>query len=316
MKTVVPNYYKDFRCIADKCRHSCCIGWEIDVDNETLSAYEKLSGNIADRLKANIGFCDGQACFRMDEKERCPFLNQNGLCDIISEMGQDSVPYICREHPRFYNELSFCTELGLGLCCEEACRIILGQKDKTVLEAIEDDDIQEKATKYEKVLLKLRSDMINKMQNRDFSIEERLEELTYIADIEIPYLQPKIYCELYSSLEILDSAWSELLNEYESSDLDFSADELAEYNTVFEKLTVYFLFRHIASSSDNDDLFARICFCIFSVRFIRSLCAYMLSKNGSLTFDDICNVCRMYSSEIEYSEENTETLINYFTPEE
>ena len=32
MKIIAPNYYPAFRCIADKCRHSCCIGWEIDID--------------------------------------------------------------------------------------------------------------------------------------------------------------------------------------------------------------------------------------------------------------------------------------------
>ena len=312
MKTVVPNYYKSFQCIADKCRHSCCIGWEIDVDEETLASYDGISENIADRLKANISFCDGQAYFRMDEKERCPFLNQTGLCDIISEMGQDAVPYICREHPRFYNELSFGYELGLGLCCEEACRIILGQKEKTELEILEDDGKTARSTKYENVLLRLRDDMISKIQNRDVPLEERLEELTYIADIEIPYLPPKIYCEPYLELESLDSAWSDLLNEYESSDFNYSGDGLDGYDTVFEKLTVYFLFRHIAPSSDNDDIFARLCFCIFSVRFIRSLCAYLLKKNGKLTFEDICEVCRMYSSEIEYSEENTAAMIDYF----
>ena len=27
----VPSYYKTFQCIADKCEHSCCIGWEIEL---------------------------------------------------------------------------------------------------------------------------------------------------------------------------------------------------------------------------------------------------------------------------------------------
>ena len=35
----VPRYYSDFKCIADKCRHSCCVGWEIDVDERTLVRY-------------------------------------------------------------------------------------------------------------------------------------------------------------------------------------------------------------------------------------------------------------------------------------
>ena len=35
MKTVVPSYYKDFRCIAGDCRHTCCVGWEVDVDENS-----------------------------------------------------------------------------------------------------------------------------------------------------------------------------------------------------------------------------------------------------------------------------------------
>jgi lysine-N-methylase len=32
MKLIAPDTYPEFCCIADRCRHSCCIGWEIDVD--------------------------------------------------------------------------------------------------------------------------------------------------------------------------------------------------------------------------------------------------------------------------------------------
>ena len=46
MKTVVPHYYKNFKCIADKCRHSCCVGWEIDIDDDTLEKYRNLEGEM------------------------------------------------------------------------------------------------------------------------------------------------------------------------------------------------------------------------------------------------------------------------------
>ena len=36
MLTVYPDYYSAFRCIAGACKHSCCIGWEIDIDEESL----------------------------------------------------------------------------------------------------------------------------------------------------------------------------------------------------------------------------------------------------------------------------------------
>ena len=34
MKRYAPAYYPRFACLADRCRHSCCIGWEIEVDEE------------------------------------------------------------------------------------------------------------------------------------------------------------------------------------------------------------------------------------------------------------------------------------------
>ena len=32
-----PDFYRDFHCIADRCSDSCCIGWEIDIDPDTLA---------------------------------------------------------------------------------------------------------------------------------------------------------------------------------------------------------------------------------------------------------------------------------------
>jgi hypothetical protein len=34
-----PNYYKEFSCIADKCEATCCAGWQIVVDEESLKKY-------------------------------------------------------------------------------------------------------------------------------------------------------------------------------------------------------------------------------------------------------------------------------------
>ena len=126
MKIVVPNYYKEFQCIASACRHSCCIGWEIDIDSATYSYYGSIGGDIGERLKECTAVNDGQAHFILDKNERCPFLNCNGLCDIITECGEESLCDICADHPRFRNFFSDRTEIGLGLCCEAAAKLILG----------------------------------------------------------------------------------------------------------------------------------------------------------------------------------------------
>lgn len=126
---VKPSYYNKFRCIASECRDNCCIGWEIGIDRETDQYYRSVKGPFGERLRK--GICrDGDAHFRL-EKERCVFLNSDNLCDIISELGEEGLCGICREHPRFYEwyedipGMFNITETGLGLCCEEAARLLL-----------------------------------------------------------------------------------------------------------------------------------------------------------------------------------------------
>ena len=49
---IVPVYYEKFHCLADHCRRSCCIGWELDLDDETWERYRRLPGDFGDRLRA------------------------------------------------------------------------------------------------------------------------------------------------------------------------------------------------------------------------------------------------------------------------
>ena len=54
MRYIKPDFYDDFRCIASACRHSCCAGWEIDIDEDTADYYAELSGAIGGELRAHI----------------------------------------------------------------------------------------------------------------------------------------------------------------------------------------------------------------------------------------------------------------------
>ncbi|MBE6936161.1 MAG: hypothetical protein E7458_06605 [Ruminococcaceae bacterium] len=123
-----PEYYDAFRCIAGDCRHSCCIGWEIDLDEDTLRRWRSLP----EAEKAAI-FCHVEqgepASIRLDETERCPFLNEAGLCRLILAHGEEILSQICRDHPRFRNFWGEEEEIGLGAACEAAAALILSQKN-------------------------------------------------------------------------------------------------------------------------------------------------------------------------------------------
>ena len=122
---IVPAFYPAFRCKAGECRHSCCRGWEIDIDENTLSAYQCLPGAWGERLRAAIAEEDGTAHFRLTEEENCPFLRPDGLCDVILALGEDALCDICALHPRFYELIGPYELCGLGLSCEAVCELLL-----------------------------------------------------------------------------------------------------------------------------------------------------------------------------------------------
>ena len=283
MNILIPDYYNGFKCVADRCLHNCCIGWEIDIDEDTLCLYGDIGGEFGKRLKDNISD-DEYPHFILREHGRCPFLNEKGLCDIIAELGDGALCDICADHPRYRNYFDDRLEMGLGLSCEEAARIILSNENKVKLVDID--------TGVPVAVFPERQRLLDILQDRSLPLKDRLKELCTLPD--------KDYFAFFSSLERLSGEWDGYLELLKSKTADIS-----EFDTVFEQLAVYFLLRHSAESLLIGSFVSAL-----SVYIIQKISAALKYKNGTLTLDEIIEISRMYSSEIEYSDENTEKMIN------
>ena len=129
---IKPDFFDIFRCAASDCAHTCCTGWEIAVDPDTMSLYERLlDESEKERL---IPAPDGTLLCR--EGGRCGFLRDDGLCEMILRHGEDALCDICREHPRFYSysENGNIREGGQGICCEEAAKLWLSGDVRLIYE--------------------------------------------------------------------------------------------------------------------------------------------------------------------------------------
>lgn len=299
MKVIIPDYYPDFHCIADRCRHSCCIGWEIDVDPDTREKYRCIPGEFGARLSAAIDDSGDTAHFRLGPNERCPMLNASGLCDLITELGEENLCQICADHPRFRSFFSHRTELGLGLCCEEAARLVLSREKPMALITLEDDGTDEPLDEEEEALLAIRDTLIVTLQERDVPLQERLNEVMALGGLHIPQAD---WPEVYRRLERLDPAWDAALDS-----LAHAASEPPEHlSTAFENFAVYMLYRHLPGAMEDEDIPGRVAFCMLSTWMLMALCA---AKPGC-TLADCIELARMYSAEIEYSEENIAELLD------
>lgn len=119
MRLCVPEYYEHFQCSASACQDNCCIGWEIDIDTESDRQYRQVGGAFGARLQATFRREGDTPCFRL-AAERCVFLNEENLCEIILHLGEEALCQICRDHPRFTETFGTLRETGVGLCCPEA----------------------------------------------------------------------------------------------------------------------------------------------------------------------------------------------------
>ena len=91
MKYYYPDYFDDFECVpGHECPDSCCIRWQIVVDPDTLKKYRHVQGPLGKRMAEKIDFSTGRICPH-GEDNRCEFLNEDNLCDIVLELGENAL---------------------------------------------------------------------------------------------------------------------------------------------------------------------------------------------------------------------------------
>lgn len=296
---MAPDYYPSFRCTAGNCRYSCCIGWEIDIDEESLHKYQNMDGKWGRKLAQHIECEDGNAHFRLDSKERCPFLNQAGLCELILHFGEDFLCQICTDHPRFRHFFSDRTEVGLGLCCEEACRIALSQTEPVRLIAINEEEGKERHDSDEQAFFEWRDELIQHAQNRRLPLQERIHILSQICRLDLSRLSWQTWQPFLLDLERMDDAWAEHLASIQASQHVHDS----RWDVPFEQLLVYLLLRHLPTGFETDDLRGYLAFVLLMWQLL-----YRMFSGSSL--DELMALARLYSSEIEYSDENIEKIID------
>lgn len=245
-----PKYMTEFKCICSSCTDSCCTGWDINIDEDTYNKYINSNGNFKDLLEGkfienrNEHDCFNHGFMVLKGESICPFLNENMLCDIHGGFGEENLCITCKSYPRVYNIVDEVYEKsGLPSCIEVCTRAFLNKDKMEFVEGAE--GILEKEIEIRRIIdteafegtesliqyfWDIRIISINIMQNRNFSIEERLNILEFF------YEQIKELHKLDEFEEI-----EELLEDFNNETVDYEAlrgNEFIEsyefYNSLIE----------------------------------------------------------------------------------
>lgn len=195
MRFTIPDYYREFTCIAGECPDTCCAGWQIMIDGKSLKKYRRVKGNFRNRLLNGIDWRQGAFC---QHEKRCEFLNEENLCDIYREVGRRMLCDTCRKYPRHVEEFEGLREVSLSLSCPETARILLEKKEKVKFLHGEKRGAEENYETFDyllfSALMDARDYLIQVIQNREVPMKLRVQKiLVYAHDLQICYERGVLY---------------------------------------------------------------------------------------------------------------------------
>ena len=311
-----PDFYDKFKCTASKCSDTCCVGWEIDVDKASQEAYRKVTGTFGDKLRANIE----NGHFKLLPHDRCPFLDQDKLCEIYKNLGEKSLCDICREHPRFVEVYGDIMERGLGLCCEEAARLLLESDGPLTFVTEEsdepEDELDEDDIEIRDQVLYEREQIFRILANSEKSFGNKLyEAFGYSGENPFaPLENAEAYLELLEKTESFGPAWNNALvrikasvNTTANSATSAICDQGYFSENESARLLAYLVYRHYAKSLFEGHEQGKLNFAVFFWNAARFFTRELAGNTADSSATKI-NAIKILSRQLEYSEENMEML--------
>lgn len=197
-KILQPNYYSKFQCDPIKCHETCCERWKILIDKSTYDKYiENENVTIKEIVKMTLSLNeksindDDYAVINLNSEMVCPFLNESNLCEIFINMGEQSLSKTCKSYPRAIVLAKDVMERGLETSCSIAAELILlneqGIEFEYVVDKVKVNDIYITSPtiediKHIELSKKIRTAVIDILQNRTFELSERVVIVGYFLN--------------------------------------------------------------------------------------------------------------------------------------
>ena len=321
MQDIYPRFYHGFRCIANRCEDSCCKDWDIDVDSETEKFYNTVQGPLGEKLRS-LTVTDeyGERIFRSGNG-RCPFWNDEMLCDIYIGIGEEHLSRTCANFPRVHIDYGDFREHLLSFACPEAARFML----RAGADAYEDFggdyelSVSEDSDDGMSFLLKARERTAAFLLNREEPFAYRLADcLEFNAQVQslLRGGEPRpLDCkgagengcgfifDMHLGFEIMSETWRTALARTARKAEELKITE--DFARDFEEFALYYIYRYYLEAINSGDV-------LYSIQ--RIVCAYLVTGKMDADFAaqgyplSRMRILQRYSKEVEHSYDNTEAL--------
>lgn len=336
------SYTEAFHCIAGKCPDSCCKGWEIVVDPETLQTYQQTSAPIGATIrKALTKNEDDEWIFQNREDGNCPFWNTEKLCDLQIQAGEHLLCDTCRNFPRIPQDYTLFTEHVLSLACPEAARLVLTQTEPfqaIPLAPIEESSpIKEEDLPYSlnwmNCLLETRAVLLQLFQETSIPlsdalcyglhyaeqfqdwIEEKTDDFPELQPIpsEPAFLHHESVQHLYKDLEWMTPEWADWMRQIQDhpvTDADLQAfTAIAEpLIPAFRNFCSYYLYLYWLQALNTGNALIQYQKLLAALQEIALVSAWKLRETHQYSLTDCMIIVQRYAKEVMHDAENIEKI--------
>lgn len=267
--------YDKFKCTADKCKFTCCEGWDINIDQNTFSKWKKEEDKF-DYILSNLrteNNSENQYFIDKYTHAKCPLLDENGLCNIVKSHGEEYLSLTCHTFPRIKNEFKNRNEFSLSCSCPEVVEIISNINGKIEMIYEEDENSIDNSLEF-----KIRNVLINIIEQDEIDLDYKLiisfqmllgilenihinerklltqidqyNDKNYLKDTENMYKEINLNIE--ESIEEVNNLFLDIVDNYrdvsgigdileeissfaEEIEIDYLCDEWKEYKNIFRE---------------------------------------------------------------------------------
>lgn len=340
--------YDKFKCIADKCPKSCCIGWQIMIDEESLEKYKNHKGNFTDRFNSSVDYTE--ECFYQHDT-RCNMLNDNGLCDLQRTLGEEYLCDTCRLYPRHIEEYQDLREHLLSLSCPEVTRMVISPdydfnmtetKDSSYDDAEDFEDFDfllfDQLEYAREKILKVACSKTLPLQERMSMVATMAYELQVLFDEGKVFMMSDLECDKIKTfdetgiipdydymiksldvlvgMEALESSWTNKIIETREYWKKHNSNSNEWNSFLLPDKELEFIFEKIFKSL----LYSYFCGSVYDGEiYARTMIAVISTRWIMMilkaTGKDLAKTIYLYSREVEHSDDNVNTMIAYFEEE-
>lgn len=218
MKIVKFKYCDEFHCIGPECTDHCCKEWSIlfgkreyldykkaDCSRELKNIIDNAFVRVRNHEKLGIKYDErsNYAKIKLSENGECPFHGADGLCMVQRELGEKALSYTCSLFPRLYglvgDEMLI---LGCSITCPHVVEIMIAHPEGLEITEEEYDGSGRgvdkglysitstfKSWKGYPHYWTIKSAQIDILQNRNFTIPERLLILGFFSKKAEEYIE-------------------------------------------------------------------------------------------------------------------------------